>query len=253
MKTNKIIALSALFLLPSAVFAHGNVDISNGSQIDVYVANEEHHGHSDSAEQSYGIEAVWMQDTGLFVYAEAETGAHDFYQIGAGKYFNPTENVGLFAYGAYAQGGYADSNELRARFGVDYQVTHDFTLNGRIGYDYSNSAISLPEHNHGDDHDDHLRHSHSHHSSKHSQVGRLDAGFSYELGHVAVFSYNYVVQKQFESALVEDNDTNLHYEARLTYTDTTLHPYVEYRKTNKAFDKHHFEESVVQFGITFNY
>ncbi|WP_394242215.1 hypothetical protein [Vibrio astriarenae] len=78
-------------------------------------------------------------------------------------------------------------------------------------------------------------------------------GFSYELGQVAEFSYNYVMQRQFVSELVEDNDTNLHYEARLTYTATTLKPYVEYRQTNKAFDQYHFEESTVQFGISFNY
>ncbi|MEZ8823963.1 hypothetical protein AB4259_14060 [Vibrio amylolyticus] len=249
MSPKHILAMSTLLLMPSAVLAHGNVDISNGSLIDVYVANEEHHGHDDS-EKSYGIEAVWMDESGYFVYAEGETGAHDFYQLGAGKYFKPAENIGLFAYGAYAQGGYENSNEVRARLGIDYQVTHDFSLNGRIGYDYGNSKISTSSHDHDHDHDHSL---HSEHSDARSQLGRIDAGFSYELGHSAVFSYNYVVQKQLESALVSDNDTNLHYEARLTYTESKLQPYVEYRQTNKAFDEHHFEDSVVQFGVSFSY
>lgn len=241
--------LAASLITPITVHAHGNVDISNGSQIDVYVANEEHHGHGSSdTEQSYGIEAVWMDETGLFLYAEGETGAHDFYQVGAGHYFKPTDELGLFAYGAYAQGGYNDSNEIRARFGADYQVNHELTLNGRIGYDYGNSKTSISGH------DGHMYNDHHHehdHSSANSQVARLDAGFNYELGHVAVFSYNYVVQKQLESSLVQDNDTNLHYEARLTYTDTDLQPYVEYRHNNKAFDSDHFEENVVQFGVSF--
>ncbi|WP_234497289.1 hypothetical protein [Vibrio maritimus] len=236
--------------LPTFAFSHGNVDISNGSHIEVYFADEQHHGHSDNdTERVYGIEGVWMDDSGVFIYGEAETGAHEFYQLGGGKYFNPTDNIGWFAYGAYAQGGYLDSNELRARIGLDYQVSHELSLKGRLGYDYGNSKISL-----GGDHDhDHGVHHEHHHSSKRSQLGRMDLGFNYELGHVAEFSYNYVVQKQFESDLVLDNDTNLHYEARLTYTDTKLQPYVEYRQTNKAFDDHHFEEKAVQFGVSFKY
>ncbi|WP_261817568.1 hypothetical protein [Vibrio gallicus] len=242
-----LIALAIAAVVPTSAFAHGNVDVSNGSQMEVYVANEEHHGHGE-AEKAYGIEAIWMHESGFFVYAEGETGAHDFYQVGAGQYFKPTDNIGLFAYGAYAQGGYEDSNELRARLGVDYQVTHEFALHARLGFDYGNSAISV-----GDDHDHDHSFSNQGSKSKNSQIGRLDAGFSYEIGHVAEFSYNYVVQTQYESALVQDNDTNLHYEARLTYTDAALKPYVEYRQTNKAFDSHHFEESAVQFGISFNY
>ncbi|QIA65089.1 hypothetical protein GT360_16130 [Vibrio astriarenae] len=242
-----ILSLISLSIINTNAFAHGNVDISNGSQIDVYVANEKHHGHSSSdSEKAYGIEAVWMHDTGFFIYAEAETGAHDFYQFGGGKYVNAADNIGLFAYGAYAQGGYNDSNELRARLGIDYQATHELGFHGRVGYDYGNSKTSsVHEH-------EHSFHSQSIESAR-SNLGRIDMGFSYELGQVAEFSYNYVMQRQFVSELVEDNDTNLHYEARLTYTATTLKPYVEYRQTNKAFDQHHFEESTVQFGISFNY
>ena len=247
----RLSALSLALMSPFA-FSHGNVDISNGSQIDVYVANEDHHGHTSSnTEKSYGIEAVAMDDGGFFVYVEGETGAHEFYQLGAGRYFSPNEQLGLFAYGAYAQGGYAESNELRARLGLDYQATHEFGIHGRIGYDYGNSKIGSGHSDHDHDHE-HNIHSHSD-SSARSHLGRLDLGFSYELGHVAEFSYNYVMQKQFESALVDDSDTNLHYEARLTYTDTKLKPYVEYRQTNKAFDQYHFEESAVQFGLSFNF
>lgn len=245
---NLRLSMISMALFTPFAFAHGNVDISNGSQIDVYVANEEHHGHGGT-DKAYGVEAVWMDDSGYFIYAEGETGAHDFYQLGAGKYYKPSDDLGLFAYGAYAQGGYADGNELRARLGVDYQATHELGFHGRVGYDYGNSKMSIGH----DDHD----HAHSYHISEYdserSHLVRLDAGFSYELGHVAEFSYNYVIQKQFESALIEDNDTNLHYEARLTYTDSTLQPYVEYRQTNKAFDEHHFEESAVQFGVSFSY
>ncbi|WP_394242213.1 hypothetical protein [Vibrio astriarenae] len=98
-----ILSLISLSIINTNAFAHGNVDISNGSQIDVYVANEKHHGHSSSdSEKAYGIEAVWMHDTGSFIYAEAETEAHDFYQFGGGKYVNAADNIGLFAYGAYA-------------------------------------------------------------------------------------------------------------------------------------------------------
>ncbi|WP_264404466.1 hypothetical protein ACPSL3_05130 [Vibrio owensii] len=246
----KLLATSMILMTPTAVLAHGNVDISNGSQIEVYVANEsEVHGDHNHDEKSYGIEAVFMDESGYFVYAEGETGAHDFYQLGAGKYFKPSEDLGTFIYGAYAQGGYADSNELRARFGVDYSLSHELALHGRAGFDYGNSKVSLDHHHGGHSVTEH----HSHNESANSQLGRIDAGFSYELGHVAEFSYNYVVQKQFESDLVADNDTNLHYEARLTYTDSDLRPYVEYRQTNKAFDDHHFEESAVQFGISFSY
>ncbi|GAL29135.1 hypothetical protein JCM19239_7183 [Vibrio variabilis] len=74
---------SFLFLstltLPTFAFSHGNVDISNGSHIEVYFADEQHHGHSDNdTERVYGIEGVWMHDSGVFVYGEAETGAMSF-------------------------------------------------------------------------------------------------------------------------------------------------------------------------------
>jgi hypothetical protein len=253
MFNKKLIAVSILAVTPTFAFAHGNVDVSNGSQIEIYKANENHyHAHGDHAhlekDEAYGFEAIWMDDSGFFLYGEAEAGAHDFYQLGAGQYFKPTKDLGWFVYGSYAQGGYADSNELRARVGVDYQLSHELTLQGRIGYDYGNSETSLGHEPHSANLD-----SHDHHDSANSHLGRFDAGFTYELGHVAEFSYNYVVQKQFESDLVADNDTNLHYEARLTYTDTKLMPYVEYRQTNKAFDKHDFEESAVQFGVSFQY
>ncbi len=253
MFNKKSLTISILAVLPTFAFAHGNADVSNGSQIEIYKANENHyHDHGDHAhvdeDTAYGIEAIWMHDSGFFVYGEGETGAHDFYQLGAGQYFNPTENIGWFAYGAYAQGGYADSNELRARLGLDYQVSHEFSLHGRIGYDFSNSEVAMGHEPHSVSLDNH-----HHDHSANSQLGRIDAGFTYELGHVAEFSYNYVVQKQFENSLVADNETNLHYEARLTYTDAKIMPYVEYRQTNKAFDKHDFEESAVQFGVSFFY
>lgn len=239
-----LITLSIASLFSAQAFAHGNVDVSKGSQIEVYVANEQHHDHhGDGQEKAYGVEAVFMNESGYFIYAEGETGAHEFYQLGGGKYFNVHEQLGMFVYGAYAQGGYLEGNELRARVGADYQVIHQLALHARLGFDYGNSKTEL-EHDHFSDHDDH---------SKNSQVGRADLGFSYEIGHVAEFSYNYVMQQQFETQLVEDNKTNLHYEARLTYTDMALQPYVEYRQTNKAFDEHHFEETAVQFGVNFRF
>lgn len=242
-----LIAFSIASLFSVQAFAHGNVDVSKGSQIEVYVANEQHHAHGDDdgQDKGYGVEAIFMNESGYFIYAEGETGAHQFYQIGGGKYFNATEQLGMFVYGAYAQGGYLEGNELRARVGVDYQPIHQLTLHTRLGFDYGNSKTELDDgHDHFDDHS---------HDAHNSQVGRMDLGFTYELGHVAEFSYNYVMQQQFESDLVEDNKTNLHYEARITYTNSTLMPYVEYRQTNKAFDEHHFEESAVQFGISFQY
>lgn len=239
-----LITLSIASIFSTQAFAHGNVDVSKGSQIDVYVANEKEHSHHDDGEEkAYGIEAVFMNETGYFIYAEGETGAHEFYQLGGGKYFNVNEQLGMFVYGAYAQGGYLEGNELRARVGADYQVIHQLGLHARLGFDYGNSKVQLDDEHFSDHHND----------SHNSQVGRADIGFSYELGHVAEFSYNYVVQQQFESALVEDNKTNLHYEARLTYTESALQPYVEYRQTNKAFDEHHFEESAVQFGVNFQF
>ncbi|USD43382.1 hypothetical protein J4N42_14465 [Vibrio sp. SCSIO 43135] len=244
--TFRLSVLSLALVSPFAL-SHGNVDISNGSQIDVYVANENHHGHNHSqTEKAYGIEAVAMDEGGFFVYVEGETGAHEFYQLGAGRYFTPNEQFGLFAYGAYAQGGYADSNEVRVRFGLDYQANHELTLHARLGADYGNSRTTIYKHDHHD-------HSEDRSSSGRSVLMRADAGFSYELGHVAEFSYNYVIQEQTNQTIVYDNSTNLHYEARLTYTDTQLQPYVEYRQTTKAFDQHHFEESAVQIGVSFNY
>ena len=240
-----LITLSIASLFSAQALAHGNVDVSKGSQIEVYVANEQHHDHhGDGQAKGYGVEAVFMNDSGYFIYAEGETGAHEFYQLGAGKYFNVNEQLGMFVYGAYAQGGYAEGNELRARAGADYQVMHQLAIHTRLGFDYGNSKMQLEDDGH-----DHF----SEHDSKNSQVGRADLGFSYEIGHVAEFSYNYVVQQQFETQLVEDNKTNLHYEARLTYTDMALQPYVEYRQTNKAFDEHHFEETAVQFGVNFQF
>ncbi|WP_198419038.1 hypothetical protein [Motilimonas pumila] len=246
---SSLLVLSITTLLSAPAFAHGNVDVSKGSQIEVFMANEKHHDHhSDGDDKAYGFEAVFMNEQGYFIYAEGETGAHQFYQLGGGKYFNVNEKLGAFVYGAYAQGGYLDSNELRARVGLDYQANHHLALHARLGLDYGNSKVQLD----GDHDHDHAYHSHDNQSYK-SQVGRADIGFSYDIGHVAEFAYNYVIQQQFESNLVQDNDTNLHYEARLTYTDSTLKPYVEYRQTNKAFDEHHFEESAVQFGIGFNF
>lgn len=249
-----LITLAIASLFSAQAFAHGNVDVSKGSQIEVYVANEKHYdgGHDHHSEDShteedkaYGVEAVFMNQQGYFIYAEGETGAHEFYQLGGGKYFNASENLGLFVYGAYAQGGYMEGNELRARVGADYQIIHQLAVHARLGFDYGNSKMEL-DHGHHHDHD-------HHHDAKNSQLGRMDVGFTYELGHVAEFSYNYVMQQQFESQLVEDNKTNLHYEARITYTESALQPYVEYRQTNKAFDEHHFEESAVQFGVNFQF
>lgn len=244
MKSKKLISLLSMLIVPSAALAHGNVDISNGSQVEFYKVTEHHvnQDHQDH-EDGYGIEAVWMHDSGYFIYGEGETGIHNFYQLGGGKYFQPSDTLGWYLYGAYAQGGYEGSNELRSRLGADYQAFSGMTLHGRLGFDYGNSKITLDDHEHYA----------AHHDSGRSKVSRMDAGFTYALGEVAEFKYNYVMQKQHESALVLDNKSNLHYEARITYTDSALKPYMEYRQTNKAFDKEHFEEQAVQLGVAFNF
>lgn len=248
----KLIVLSIAASFSSVAFAHGNVDLSNGSQIEIYKANEyeqvAHGDHFDTHEEkSYGIEAIFMAENGLFVYAEGETGAHDFYQVGGGKYMNVNDDLGVFVYGAYASGGYNNGNELRARVGADYQVMHGFAVHTYLGYDYGNSKMVL------DDEHEHDYSSEDAHSSERSHILRADLGFSKEVGHVAEFSFNYVIQEQLESELVADNSTNLHYEARITYTETALRPYVEYRHTGQSFDEHHFEEKAVQFGVNFSF
>lgn len=245
----KIITIAIASAFSTLATAHGNVDLSNGSQIDVYMVNEfeVHDGHDDRGE-GYGIEAIYMHESGYFIYGEGEKGPHDFYQIGAGKYFNVDEKLGMFVYGAYASGAYNGGDEARLRIGADYQVSHAFAVHAYAGYDYGTNKMDA-----SDDHD----HDHDHRSiegdKERSQVTRLDLGFSHELGHSAEFNFNYVAQKQLEHELVIDNDTNLHYEARIVYTASDLKPYVEYRKTNKAFDTLNFEESAVQFGLTFSF
>jgi len=250
---NKLIILALASSFSSVVLAHGNVDLSNGSQIEIYKANEyeyaahDGHGHTDE-KQSYGIEAIFMAENGLFVYAEGETGAHDFYQVGGGKYMNINDDLGVFVYGAYASGGYNNGNELRARVGADYQVMHGFAVHTYLGYDYGNSKMALDdEHEHEGYSADDI------HSSERSHILRADLGFSKEIGSVAEFSFNYVIQEQLEGELIADNSTNLHYEARITYTETALRPYIEFRQTGQSFDEEHYEDKAIQFGVNFSF
>ena len=102
-----------------------SLDLLNGSQIEIYKANEYAAGHPDE-KQSYGIEAIFMAENGLFVYAEGETGAHDFYQVGGGKYMNINDDLGVFVYGAYASADDIHSSErshiLRADLGFSKDI-----------------------------------------------------------------------------------------------------------------------------------
>ncbi|MCK6261676.1 hypothetical protein KP803_00145 [Vibrio sp. ZSDE26] len=231
-------------LLSFGVMAHGNVDVSKGSQIEVFTAFEDEANHGKTkTEQSYGFEAIYMNAHGTFVYAEAEAGDHEFYQVGVGHYMNVTDDVGLFVYGSYADGGVGDQ-EVRARVGTDYQVIGDLTLSARVGYDHGTSSMDKSSYQTG--------HSHGHaHNTYKSQVGRVDLGFSYELMHMAELSFNYVNQKQFEDGLNNDRDVNRHYEARVSYVETAIQPYVEFRNTTASFIADHYEEQAFQFGVSY--
>ncbi|MGR5285506.1 hypothetical protein ACP3V5_09315 [Vibrio maritimus] len=243
---NKILVAISVVTFSAGVAAHGNVDLSKGSQVEVYTVFESEANHgSTKRDESYGFETVLMDDSGYFLYAEGETGAHNFYQIGGGKYFNTTENLGTFVYGSYADGGFGEQ-EIRARFGADYAVGHGLTVNGRLGYDRGVKGLTWMEYQTGHGHDNH-----NGYGSKHdSKIARAELGFAYDLLEKFDVSFNYVTQKQLEGELNYDREDNRHYEIRVTYSETDIQPYAEFRNTTASFVADHFEEKAAQFGLS---